>query len=617
MIDLDDLYTDFSEFPDHMILYADDYAENETCSYINLNKEELAAGRKIKLDRYNADLAIGSYGTINADVMPWGSDCGIIWSSDNENIAAVDENGRIKGVGIGNTVITATAEDDPNAYAKVNVSVSDFNRSYSGVLWDENADKWFISFNTENLYDYTTDYNEPLSYPLASLCYGVDGTLYGATYDENKEESALYIINKDTYEETLVGSPGAVYTDIAAAPAVSDFFEHQFLIGTSSTCLVWIDTDTGIAYTPMDLSEYTEGSKLVGVAFEASTIDEDSETCIDKYYLIDQSGYLYHIEITIFLDDQYRVNVDISDVDYLGYIGDGVNVPYFQSLYLDTDGYLVWSRTTTWDDDSYLYIYVYDITDTDNIKKYDFGTLDFYVWPIGGIYEKDRSPAFAYSSLVTLDSADGNTEKFKNGKQFFEEAKKETKAERSGFFVYAVSPEDDVILNTTVKAEADRGIEAGTVSFEITAKEIMKNGLYTVSFDPETYELKDIYSDADFFAYNLTDGVLTAAFVEYDGYAADDVVATVELNAISDGIKTVKITNEESNADRPGTVKYLFLPGDINGDGSVDNKDVVVLFRYVSGFEIEVNEAELDVNRDGSVNNKDITVLFRQLNAGT
>ena len=31
-----------------------------------------------------------------------------------------------------------------------------------------------------------------------------------------------------------------------------------------------------------------------------------------------------------------------------------------------------------------------------------------------------------------------------------------------------------------------------------------------------------------------------------------------------------------------GRVK--FTPGDINGDGVVDNKDIVVLFRYVSGF---------------------------------
>ncbi|MBQ7700400.1 MAG: hypothetical protein IJT49_08680 [Clostridia bacterium] len=58
-------------------------------------------------------------------------------------------------------------------------------------------------------------------------------------------------------------------------------------------------------------------------------------------------------------------------------------------------------------------------------------------------------------------------------------------------------------------------------------------------------------------------------------------------------------------------VKTLFTPGDINGNGGVDNKDVAALFRYVSGGNVSVNETALDVNGDGAVNNKDVTILFR------
>ena len=54
-----------------------------------------------------------------------------------------------------------------------------------------------------------------------------------------------------------------------------------------------------------------------------------------------------------------------------------------------------------------------------------------------------------------------------------------------------------------------------------------------------------------------------------------------------------------------------YLPGDINGDGTVNNKDVTRLFRYLSGCDEEVVEAALDVNGDGTVNNKDVTRLFR------
>ena len=55
------------------------------------------------------------------------------------------------------------------------------------------------------------------------------------------------------------------------------------------------------------------------------------------------------------------------------------------------------------------------------------------------------------------------------------------------------------------------------------------------------------------------------------------------------------------------------IPGDITGDGVVNNKDYTRLFRYLSGYDVEVVEAALDVNGDGVVNNKDYTRLFRYL----
>ena len=56
-----------------------------------------------------------------------------------------------------------------------------------------------------------------------------------------------------------------------------------------------------------------------------------------------------------------------------------------------------------------------------------------------------------------------------------------------------------------------------------------------------------------------------------------------------------------------------YIPGDINGDGSVNNKDLTRLFQYLSDWDVEVNEAALDVNGDGSKNNKDLTRLFQYL----
>ena len=63
-----------------------------------------------------------------------------------------------------------------------------------------------------------------------------------------------------------------------------------------------------------------------------------------------------------------------------------------------------------------------------------------------------------------------------------------------------------------------------------------------------------------------------------------------------------------------GTVEVAdYMPGDINADGTVNNRDLTRLFQYLSDWNVEVNEPALDVNGDGSVNNRDLTRLFQYL----
>ena len=52
--------------------------------------------------------------------------------------------------------------------------------------------------------------------------------------------------------------------------------------------------------------------------------------------------------------------------------------------------------------------------------------------------------------------------------------------------------------------------------------------------------------------------------------------------------------------------------GDVNCDGEINNKDVVVLFRHVSGTKIRMFSAvAADFNSDGEIDNKDVVALFR------
>ena len=55
------------------------------------------------------------------------------------------------------------------------------------------------------------------------------------------------------------------------------------------------------------------------------------------------------------------------------------------------------------------------------------------------------------------------------------------------------------------------------------------------------------------------------------------------------------------------------VKGDINSDGTADNKDVISLFRYVSGKNESIDGGAADFNNDKKISNKDVTLLFRYL----
>lgn len=55
------------------------------------------------------------------------------------------------------------------------------------------------------------------------------------------------------------------------------------------------------------------------------------------------------------------------------------------------------------------------------------------------------------------------------------------------------------------------------------------------------------------------------------------------------------------------------IAGDINKDGSVNNKDLMRLLQYITGNDVDLDLVAADVNGDKSVDNKDLVRLFKYL----
>ncbi len=58
------------------------------------------------------------------------------------------------------------------------------------------------------------------------------------------------------------------------------------------------------------------------------------------------------------------------------------------------------------------------------------------------------------------------------------------------------------------------------------------------------------------------------------------------------------------------TMHYAQMPGDINRDNSLDNKDVKMLFEYITKLISYDDLSIMDINSDGSINNRDVILLF-------
>ncbi len=74
-----------------------------------------------------------------------------------------------------------------------------------------------------------------------------------------------------------------------------------------------------------------------------------------------------------------------------------------------------------------------------------------------------------------------------------------------------------------------------------------------------------------------------------------------------------KVT-EETSFDEDSTVyAHWYLPGDINNDGEVNNKDVTRLIRFLKYQDVQAVEPAVDANGDGEWSNKDVTRLIRYI----
>ena len=541
------------------LLQVYDYAMNTTTYEINFQIGEVTdVIEGIEISKTSLVMQKGNTDSLTAIVYPVNaSDRDVIWTTSNDAVVTVDENGVLTAVEEGTAVVTATAAGDENVSATCNVTVIDINVDMNAVVWDEEGSIWYSEFNTTNLPNYTKLSPDLLEDAyIASTTTGPDGTIYAASFNSSDGTGAIYTMDPETYELTMladciVQGLHIFYSDLAYVPGM---FGTGALLGTYGPFVMAIDPVTGETLGIIDQYD----SELVGIATCYGSYDPDYNEYQDTVYVIQNDG-------TVIQEIYYGYDGMVVPMMYHFYgirasMDSGVNVGdawYFNSAYYDGE-YLYWSAFDQ-NTENDVTLYAIDADYTGN--TYTLGKFADSVWPIGGLHQynfvNDAAAADAKLAEIRAEVAEkGMPEAHEIELVVKELPVKEVKATGS---LNAVANYNGSVAPLSVSEVASG---EGTVTVTVTAKDATgadvdsTNAVSTVTYDEDALVLKSIVVEGDYVSVNPADlddadGSVTFGYVALDGIAAGETVATLIFEVKDTAVETVTVTHEEVNDETP------------------------------------------------------------------
>ena len=360
-----------SNWPDDVyLIQVFDYAGNASTYRVFLNKDVTEAVEGVSISATELTLIKNNSAQLVAKADPMTlADRSVTWTTSDETVATVDENGVVTAVGAGECAITATANADPSFSAQCVVTVVSFEYDLNAVVWDEDGYVWMSQFNTADLPNYTKLTAESYDAPINALAYGSDGQLYASDLDTSAGVSTLYTVDPETYALTTVGTSSIAYTDLAHAPNLGNV-----MLATYFNYVVVVDAATGDYLGAFDYSS----NNLVGITYCGSAFNPNYNAYMDFYYLLDNKGNLY-FDAFMPYDGGYAY---FNGVEYGLIIETGItcDTSYFQSLYFD--GIYTYASCFNNAKNS---VTLYAIDTEVSSSVYKLGSFADGVWPVGGL----------------------------------------------------------------------------------------------------------------------------------------------------------------------------------------------------------------------------------------
>ncbi len=191
----------------------------------------------------------------------------------------------------------------------------------------------------------------------------------------------------------------------------------------------------------------------------------------------------------------------------------------------------------------------------------------------------------------------------------------------------------DVVPTITVDSADVRASQTFTVAVQLQNNPGILSAKLAIAYDATKLDLIS-YAQQDFagLTYELTaDGQLVVGWTASGSVnnTTDGVFVLLTFKAKTDaelGETAISVSYAEDDVYDSASENVLFntvngtvtvdayVPGDLNGDGLVNNKDLGLIQRFINSWDVAIIEAAADVNGDGKINNKDLGLLQRFIN---
>jgi len=377
--------TEISIDPPHTVFFVRviDYAGNISEYRVNMSGiDDTEICDSIELSETELRVLKGSSDVLTANVGPLTLlDDSVVWTSSDESVATVNEEGVVTGIEKGEAIITATTvskdAEGKSLTAECKVTVFTIDTNLNAIVFDENSEVYFSTINTETLE--FTRLSEKQSAPFWSAAVMGD-YLYVAEETEDEVAENLYLVDPNTFESILIDSDDATRlwcTDMAYG-AIS-----ESLYGTYGYYVPIYD-ENGASKGFMNLKSYTGGEYFVGITYVGWTYLRALEQYVDIFYLIDRKGTIYELD---FLEDgRYGCGL-------IGETGISSNGKMkYQSLYYDFDTDYIFYSNYDGGEASMLYAIqsVFDEEGNESFKTFKLGDFADKVWPVAGLYRWDN-----------------------------------------------------------------------------------------------------------------------------------------------------------------------------------------------------------------------------------